>query len=162
MFSGGVILVKKKTTTKKKKASKQATKTAKKPVKKPVKKTVSSAPKKSDKVNVTPALRRMWIRLRKSYNMSYAAFSNALSALNDEQANQVYDFVITALFKDNVAQILSKHPELKGLIRTDDDRVCMHDIYENLSWRLGRREEMPKEKSMIVRFRKSNYGKIIP
>jgi len=159
MFSAGVLLPKKKT-TKKKKASKPVSKAAKKPVKKP--KETSSAPKKSDKVNVTPALRRMWIGLRKSYNISYGAFSNALSALSDEQANQVYDFVITALFKDNVAQILSKHPELKGLIRTDDDRICMHDIYENLSWRLGRREELPKEKGMIVRFRKSNYGKIIP
>ncbi len=156
MFSTGVILPKKKATTKKTKK-----KTSKSPVK-DVKKPVSSTPKKSDKVNVTPALRRLWIGLRKSYNLNYTAFSNALSALNDEQANQIYDFAITALFMDNVAEILSKHPELKDLIRTDDDRICMHDIYENLSWKLGRKETIPKEKGMIVRFRQSNFGKITP
>ncbi|MBU0527815.1 hypothetical protein KKE92_05000 [Candidatus Micrarchaeota archaeon] len=157
-------MAKKKTTTKKtkKKTSKPAVIAAKKTVEKPVKKTALPAPKKSDKVNVTPALRRLWIGLRKSYNLNYTAFSNALSALNDEQANQIYDFVITALFMDNIAEILSKHPELKDLIRTDDDRICMHDIYENLSWKLGRKETIPKEKGMIIRFRQSNFGKITP
>lgn len=110
----------------------------------------------------TPELRRIWLRIRKTYNISLQAFSNALSALNDKEANILYDLVRLSLYKDNPAQIIKAHPFMKEFIRTDDDRLCMHDIYENLSWRLGRKEPAPKHRQMITRFRVAVKGSAIP
>lgn len=120
------------------------------------------APKKKKKVEVTPKLRRIWLRVRKAYGMSYQAFSNTISLLNEEEANLLYDLVICALFKGSVAEILRDHPEIRELVRNEGDRVCMHDCYEYLSWKLGKSEPLPAERKVVASFRKAVKGSIMP
>ncbi len=138
--------------------------------KKPKKSKPKAAPKVKEpakpaekaKVTVTPKLMRLWLTIRKTYNLSHAAFSNTLSLLSEEEANMLYDLVKHALYKGSVAEILREHPELKPIVKTDDDRLCMHDIYEHLSWRLGRKEPMPSGRKVIADFRQAVTGRIMP
>lgn len=142
-------------TVKKKDAAKPARAPAGKPAAKP-------AEKKPGKIVVTSQLRRLWFRVRRTYDISLEAFSNALASLSDEEAEMLYELVRHSLFKGNVAQILREHPEMREFVKTDDDRICMHDIYEHLSWRLGKKEPIPQERAIITRFRKAVKGSIIP
>ena len=153
---------------KKKKAAKKPAQ--KKAPKKPAPRTslkgpsekAAPSPERPKKIDVTPELKRIWLRVRNAYSTSQEAFSYSLSVLDDRQANKLYDFAVAALYKGNAAEILRAHPELKGLVRTDDDRLCMHDTYENLSWRLHRREPMPKDLEVTVKFRLATRGRITP
>ena len=144
-----------------KKPVKKAAKPAEKQAAKPPAEKPAEKPAKGP-VDVTPKLRRIWLRVRKAYNLDLTAFSNTLSFLTDEEANMLYDMVRHALFKGSVAEILREHPELRELVRTDDDRLCMYDIYEYLSWRLGKSEPMPEDRKVITRFRKAVKGTLIP
>jgi hypothetical protein len=128
-------LARKKTAKKRKKAPKK--------VKAPPKK--EALPEAPKKIEITPELRRIWFRARNAWNMSLDAFSNALTLLTDKQAGQLYDVVRHSLFKDSYVEILREHPELHELVRNDEDRLFMHDVYEKLSWRLGKSEPLPKD-----------------
>ncbi|MBN1170242.1 hypothetical protein JXA56_04410 [Candidatus Micrarchaeota archaeon] len=115
-----------------------------------------------NKLEITPQLRRNWIRIRQAYNMSLGAFGNALSTLNEQEANQMYNLVINALYKDTVAQIVRDNPKMKDFVKTDEDRFCMYDVYENLSWKLNRKEDPPKYRQVINRFRLAVKKTYIP
>ncbi len=159
--------LKKKTVKKpaKKPAVKKAAKpAAKKPVARPAVKKPAAKPamKKQGPLVVTPKLRRIWLKVRRTYNISLSAFSNALSSLSDEDANMLYELVRLSLFKANPAQIIQAHPKMREFVHNDDDRTCMHDIYEHLSWRLRRTEPMPKDRVLISKFRKAVKGSIMP
>jgi hypothetical protein len=141
---------KKKAARKKKPEVKRKLTTRKKPVakKKPVKRPPARAPpvvKAPGKVVVTNDLRRIWLRIRRMWNLNLTAFANALTVLNEKESNMLYDLVRHSLFKGSYVEILQEHPELRDFLKSDEDRLCMHDIYEKLSWRLGRREPLPKD-----------------
>ncbi|MBU0532627.1 hypothetical protein KKB44_03985 [Candidatus Micrarchaeota archaeon] len=126
--------------------------------KKNAKKTIEETPKKT---TITNEVRRIWLKVRKSWNVSHAAFSNTVSFLSEKEANTLYDIVKLGLYKDSYAHILHEHPELKEIVKSDDDRLCMYDIYEVLSWRLRRKEKMPKNKEIIMRM-KGRIGREVP
>ena len=131
--------------------------------KKPEKKAAKKAEKPEKKeLEVTPRLRRNWLRVRKAYNMSMEAFGSVLSLLNEEEANEMYDLVINALYKDNVAEVVRANPKMREFVKTDDDRFCMYDIYETLSWRLRRKEEPPEYRKKIDNFRLAVKKRLIP
>ena len=134
------------------------------PKKKPAKKQEKPEKPKisADEFMPSPEARKIWLRIRKAYNMSYSAFSNTMGLLNDKEANMIYDIVKHSLYKDNVAEIVRKTPAMKEFVKNDDDRLCMHDVYELLSWRLRRREEPPKDRKVIADFRKAVKGEEIP
>ena len=102
----------------------------------------------------------LWIRLRKWWETNPTAFGNGLSSLTKEQDEMMYEFAKKALFRNSVAEILKAHPELKELIRVDDDRMCMYDLYEHLSWKLNKREEPPEDVKIIGRTRRP-IGRLI-
>ncbi|MBU0591905.1 hypothetical protein KKF81_04045 [Candidatus Micrarchaeota archaeon] len=111
-------------------------------------KTKSKSTDESGKLNkeiiITPRLRRIWIQIRRNWGISRVAFTNNLSLLNDGEANNLYNLVIHSLYKNSYVDILREIPGLRGIIRTEDDRYCMHDIYQILSWRLDKTESPPK------------------
>lgn len=106
-------------------------------------------------------VRRMWIRIRYLWTFSNEAFYNALSDLNDKDANALYDLVKLALFRNSWAQIVQENPSLHGLIANEEDYFCMIDSYQKLSWKLNRREELPKDKKMAVGM-KGKIGRLMP
>lgn len=110
------------------------------------------------KLEVTPELKRLWFRVRRGYGISADAFSNALSSLTDKEAEMLYSLVRLSLFKGNPAQIIQAHPEMREFVHSDSDRLCMHETYQHLSWRLGKSEPLPKDRAIIVRFRKALKG----
>jgi hypothetical protein len=116
----------------------------------------------AQKLEPSPKLRKIWFNVRRSYNISLEAFSNSLSQLSDEEANLLYGLVRLAVYKGNPAEIIRAHPQMREFVKTDDDRLCMHDIYEHLSWRLGRSEPMPKDRQIISKFRFAVKGSLIP
>lgn len=122
----------------------KAARKAKPPAKAPSGKTGESQPKPG-KIEITPELRRIWIRARRAWVTSYQAFSYSLSTLDARQSGLLYEVVRHSLFKNSHAEILRTRPELREFLQTDDDRLCMHDIYEVLSWRLNRREKPPQD-----------------
>ena len=126
------------------------------------KEAAKEAAKPEKGLEITARLRRNWLKVRKAYNLSLEAFGATLSQLNDEEANELYDLIKYALYKDNIAQIIRDEPKLKEFVKTDNDRLCMHDIYENLSWRLGRSEKPPSYRQVIDKFRVAATGKMIP
>ena len=99
----------------------------------------------TEKIIITPQIRRNWLQIRSAWNISHAAFSNTLSSLSTINANLLYNIVKLSLFKGSYVDILREHSELKEIIKTDDDRLCMHDIYEVLSWRLNKTEKPPAD-----------------
>lgn len=110
------------------------------------------------KIVLTPELRRIWLNVRNAWNMNLTAFSNSVSALDQKQAEALYELVRVSLFKGSHAEILRNHPELRPILRSDEDRLCMHDIYEKLSWKLGKKEPEPPELS-LARKMKSRIGR---
>lgn len=120
-------------------------------------KKVEAAKKGEAKAIITPELRRDWLRVRAAWNSSPEAFTGVLSMIGDKSANKLYDVIKLALFKGSHVEILRAHPEMKELVKTDDDRLCMHDTYEALSRRLGRKEPYPSYVAM--RQRVMGFGK---
>jgi len=80
-------------------------------------------------------LRRNWIRVRQAWGIDAIHFSAALSGLSDTDGLMLLSLVSLALYHDTSAAALSASPQLKGFLRSEDDRFCMIDAYENLSWR---------------------------
>lgn len=119
--------------------------------KKEIKKEKKEAPRK--KIEITNRLRRTWWRLRKAWNLTMKAFSGTMSRLTDAEAEELYEVVRHSLFKDSYVEILRARPELKELVKSDDDRLFMHDVYEVLSWRLKKKEPYPKDVDMIIRMK---------
>lgn len=113
------------------------------------------------KIKITPEIRRLWVKIRHAWVVSYYAFNHAIDMLDKRQANLMYDVVKHSLFKNSHAEILREYPELKVLIHTDDDRLCMHDIYERLSYRLNRYEKPPFYKRAL-RGMKGRIGRNLP
>ena len=111
----------------------------------------ASAPAQPQRAVITNEVRRDWLRVRQAWNMGEESFTGTLGLLNDKQANALYDVVRFSLFKDNPAEIFRTNPEMRALILNDDDRLCMHDIYEALSRRLDRREPLPAFVAMKIR-----------
>ncbi|NYZ74032.1 hypothetical protein H0O00_02730 [Candidatus Micrarchaeota archaeon] len=112
--------------------------------------------KKEEKIVITPELRKTWIRVRSAWGMSFEAFNSTVSMLDKKHAEGLYDLVRHSLFKDNYAEILRGNPELREVLKNEEDRLCMHDIYEILSWKLGKSEPLPKE----IRAREAMKGPI--
>lgn len=106
-------------------------------------------------------LRRIWIRVRQAYVTSPEAFAYSLSSLKDADANSLYDLVKHALFKGSIGEILRDTPALRPIIRNEDDRMCMIDVYEVLSWRLNRRESLPEDRKLVQAMR-SGIGREMP
>jgi len=119
------------------------------------KKKAKAPPKKEapKEIVITDDLRRIWIRVRRSWNLSHTAFSNALSLLSNKEAEQLYELVRHSLFKGSYVEIIREHPELRKIVRSDDDRICMHDIYEVLAWRLGKSEPLPKDVAVTTKMK---------
>lgn len=115
----------------------------------------------SGKVVITQDIRKNWIRLRQAWNGGYEPFIGVISMLSLKQANDLYDVVRLGLFKDSYAVILREHPELRGLVGNDDDRLFMHDAYEALSDVVGRREKPPPYVVLKQRFG-SKIGRDMP
>ena len=136
-------------------ARKKATKKMKAPRKKRVKAPPKAPPEeeKPKKIEVTSGLRRIWFRVRNAWNMSFDAFSNALTLLTDKEAEQLYEVVRHALFKGSYVEIIREHPELRELVKSDDDRIFMYDVYEKLSWRLGKSEKYPKDIAVRIKMK---------
>lgn len=84
--------------------------------------------------------------------MNVTAFSNAVSSMDRAQSERMYDIVKLALFL-SFSEIRMRHPELKPILQTEDDRLCMYQIYEILSWKLGKKEAEPKDVQMVEKFK---------
>ncbi len=104
---------------------------------------------KKEKLVITNDTRRLWLKLRKAWNMELNVFSHTVMSLNDSDTKTVYDLVKRALFKDSYAEIVHEYPEMREFLRTDDDRMCMIDIYELVSWKLNQSEPLPPEKRLL-------------
>lgn len=109
-----------------------------------------------------PNLKRNWLKIRNAYNVSLESFGATISMMNEGEANAMYDLVKGALYKDNNAQIIKENPNLKEFLKNDEDRLCMIDIYTNLSWRLGKSEKAPKYRETINKFRLAVKKSLIP
>jgi hypothetical protein len=117
--------------------------------------------KKAEKLVITPELRRIWLGVRTAWNLGFQQFSSSLSALDERQAGLLYGLVRLSLFKGSYVEMLREHPELRPLLISDDDRLCMHDAYEVLAWRLNRSEELPREVRISQRM-KGRIGREAP
>ena len=111
---------------------------------------IKSAPAKAV---ITPDVRKNWLRIRAAWNLGEEAFTGTLSLMDNKKANALYDVVKFALFKDSYAEVVRAHPEMRPLVQTDDDRLCMCDVYEALSNRLDRREPFPPYVAMKMRLK---------
>jgi hypothetical protein len=101
---------------------------------------------------ITLEIRRMWFPIRRAWSMNTTAFSNSVSQVGDKQAEKLYDIVKLALYR-SYGEILQKYPELKAIIFSEDDRLCMYQIYEILSWRLGKKEPEPNDVRLVEKLR---------
>lgn len=117
-------------------------------------------PSGSKKLVITPSLRKNWLKIRQAYSISLDSFTNTLSSMNGKEANELYDMVKLALFKGSIGEIVSASPELRIFMRQEDDRLCMIESYEYLSWKLGREEPFPKGERIKVHLRRSILGKL--
>ncbi|MDD5340602.1 MAG: hypothetical protein PHV13_05135 [Candidatus ainarchaeum sp.] len=88
--------------------------------------------------------RAAWLRVRAAWGRGSDVFSSTMSMLSQKENEQLYDIVRHAIYKDNYVQVLREKPELKGFLKGDEDRLCMMDIYQVLSYRLRRSEPPPK------------------
>ena len=84
------------------------------------------------------------------------AFYNALSLLNEEDANELYGLVRRVAFKVSYVDAICKNPELREFLKNESDFRCMAVIYKRLSWRLKKEEEPPRDIKLIM-----NVGRAI-
>lgn len=107
------------------------------------------------KIAITASLRKNWLLLKAAWLMNQGAFSSRLSLVPDKEADELYEVARHSLYKDSYVRILREHPELKELVKTDDDRLFMYNLYDILSWRLGKSEPPPKEQRPAARIKGS-------
>lgn len=111
----------------------------------------SKQPIKNKPIVVSEELRRVWIRIRKSWSINRIAFTNSLSSLTDAQANELYSIIAVILYKNSYVEIIRENKEFGKIIKNDGDRICMYDIYEVLSWRLNKKVSLPKKVELKMR-----------
>jgi len=99
--------------------------------------------------------------IRKAWVTSFQSFTYELSRLSPEQSEAMYDMVKKALYKESFAQIVQQHPELRPFVHSDEDRVCMIEIYEVLSYKLGKSEKPPADR-LASRGMKGRIGRGMP
>ncbi|MFH1785185.1 MAG: hypothetical protein ABH842_02035 [Candidatus Micrarchaeota archaeon] len=109
-------------------------------------------------LKISPEVKKLWVRIKSAWNTNEVKFRNTLSYLTNEQANSIYDVVRLSLFKNSYVNVLRDHPELKDLLKNDNDRLCMYNVYSNLSVRLNRREDPPNDVKLAMNL-KGNIGR---
>ncbi|VVC02452.1 Uncharacterised protein [Candidatus Bilamarchaeum dharawalense] len=107
---------------------------------------------------ISPEVKKLWIKIRSAWSFRQAAFSNTLTLLSPKESNLLYDVVKLTLFKNSIGAIIKEHPELREILKNDEDRACMYAIYDTLSWKLNRREDPPKDMKLEVNT-KSRIGR---
>ena len=127
-----------------------------KPKKKPAKKTSSkkASNESKQKIEITTKVRRVWLKVRKAYVRSFAAFASSLSMLSNDEAETLYDIVKNTVYKSGYAEVLHEHPELREILKSEEDFLVMLDIYENLSWRLKKSVPPPNDLKIQSSLRK--------
>ena len=103
-----------------------------------------------------------WLRVRGAWGRGKESFDSLMATLSGKQNEQLYDIVRYALYKDSYVQVLREKPELKQFLKSDEDRMCMIDIYEILSYRLRRSEPPPKIRSGAFAMRGDRIGRAAP
>lgn len=102
-----------------------------------------------------------WLRVRFAWARGRDAFLSAMTGLTKKEMAQLYDVVCHSLYKESYVQILRENPALKDFLKSDEDRLCMHDIYGILSVRLHRHEPLPEiEKATLAM--KGGIGRDVP
>lgn len=76
-----------------------------------------------------------------------------MDQVDRKQSEMLYDVVKHSLYKESYVEILHELPELRELVKSDEDRFFMHDIYAILSRRLGKSEPPPKTERGALAFR---------
>ncbi|MDD5172125.1 MAG: hypothetical protein PHF60_03760 [Candidatus ainarchaeum sp.] len=117
--------------------------------------------KNEEKITITNDVRKTWIRVRAAWGRSFEVFTGTMSLLDKKQSEGLYDLVKHSLFKSTFAEIVQDYPQLKEFVKGEDDRLCMYDIYEVLSWKLGKSEPIPKE-IQAREAMKGGIGRIVP
>jgi hypothetical protein len=96
-------------------------------------------------------VRAAWLRVRAAWGRGTDVFTSTMSMLSKKEMEQLYDVVRHSVYKDSYVQILREKPELKEFLKGDEDRMCMHDIYAILAFRMGKSEPPPKtEKAALA------------
>ncbi|MBD3210364.1 hypothetical protein GF318_03210 [Candidatus Micrarchaeota archaeon] len=116
---------------------------------------------KPEKIEISNRAKRIWLKVRKTWDMSLPAFTNTLSLLSEEEAEILYGIVKHSLYKDSYVEMLREHPELREIVKTDNDRLCMHDTYEVLSFRLNKFEDFPDFRKTQIKM-KGGIGREAP
>ncbi|MBI5046550.1 hypothetical protein HZC07_02350 [Candidatus Micrarchaeota archaeon] len=106
-----------------------------------------------EKVVLTSETVKQWFLIKAAVQRGPIALSNFLSTLTRTQNEILYSIVKHSLYVKDYVEIIRKHPELKVLVKTDEDRLIMHDIYEIVSWKLNKYEPPPKEELAAARIR---------
>lgn len=99
------------------------------------------------------AVRAAWLRARAAWTRDRDTFASVMSLVDRKRSEGLYDVVRHSLYKESYVQMLRERPELREIVKSDDDRLCMHDMYEILSFRLGRKEPPPKTERAAVAIR---------
>ncbi len=98
---------------------------------------------------------KFWLRIRKAYSISKDAFLKEILSLNEEEMNILYELSKKTLYKNFISEIIAEYPELKEYLHNETDLLCMYDLYDYLSWKLGKEEPPPEYKKVILEFRKA-------
>lgn len=107
-------------------------------------------------------VRPVWLRVRAAWGKGTDVFVSTMSTLSQKQNEQLYDVVRHAIYKDNYVQVLREKPELKEFLKGDEDRMCMMDIYQILSYRLRRSEPPPKTEKAAFAMKGGRIGRAAP
>ncbi len=103
---------------------------------------------------ISKTLIRNWIILKRAWSMNLTAFSNTISNLSNKDALELYDIARLAPYKQTYVDILRIRPELKVILKNDLERRMMMDIYDNLSYRLNKKEPEPASVKFIIEMKK--------
>ncbi|MBI5227783.1 hypothetical protein HY988_04310 [Candidatus Micrarchaeota archaeon] len=105
---------------------------------------------KTKKIILSKTLIKNWLNIKKAWIRGLTAFANTLSNLSDKDASEVYEIAKLAPYKNSYVDILRANPELKLIIKNDFDRKMMWDIYDNFSFRLGKKVEEPDTVKLVT------------
>lgn len=108
--------------------------------------------------SISPEAKKLWAKVKSAWIFRPSAFSHSLALLSVKESTMLYDIVKLALFKKSFAEVVHEHPELRELVKSENDRVCMYAVYEVVSWKLGRNEKPPGDMRLAVNT-KSRVGR---
>lgn len=99
--------------------------------------------KQKPKAAVSETLKRNWLRIKAASIRNIAAFNSTISMINKKDTEELYSIAKFAAYNTDYARLVFQNPQLRELIKNQEDAFTLNLVYQALSFKLNKREPIP-------------------